>query len=648
MQTQATRMRLGLVGLNQVPLDWYGNFERIRNALAQAREQGIQLLCYPELAVTGYGCEDRFLHPDTCSRALAMLQDFAAEVGDEVLLIGLPLRFEGRIYNAIAVLNQGRIRAFCPKSHLASEGIHYEPRWFKAWPLGKQAQLQLGEHLVPVGSLTFAAAGFVFATEICEDAWVDQASRPCALVRDAHYIFNASASHFSLGKADIRERLVRSSSDHFGVGYAYANLVGCESGRAIYDGELLFAEAGQIVQRSDRFYFQDVRVLAHDTAYDARDHEVDVPLQVAPVRDGEVVRQLERTYAEREVEFARAASLALFDYMRKSRSRGFTLSLSGGVDSATVAVLVWVMVNRLVHETSVAERRQKLGYFAGLDLACEDVGVWMTHMLTTVYQATRNSGPVTRNAAQSLAQAIGARYLEFDIDGIVESYKGVVSQALGRDLTWEQDDIALQNIQARVRSPGIWMLANISGSLLLSTSNRSEVAVGYATMDGDTSGGLSPIAGVEKTFLRRWLVAMERGDVPGIPALPALRLVNQQAPTAELRPPDAVQEDEKDLMPYEVLDALEAELIAKRGTPLQAFEQLCRDFADVYQPAQLKAWTHKFCRMFTIVQWKRERYAPAFHLDDRNLDPKTWARFPILASPFEAERDALDRATPEL
>jgi NAD+ synthase (glutamine-hydrolysing) len=247
-----------------------------------------------------------------------------------------------------------------------------------------------------------------------------------------------------------------------------------------------------------------------------------------------------------------------------------------------------------------------------------------------------------------LAKAIGATYYEFDIDTIVESYKGVVQQALNRELTWDGDDLALQNIQARVRSPGIWMMANISSSLLLSTSNRSEVAVGYATMDGDTSGGLSPIAGVEKTFLRRWLLAMERGEVPGIPALEALRFVNEQPPTAELRPPGAAQEDEKDLMPYEVLDALEAELIAKRHTPLEAFRGLRQQFAGVYPPNQLKQWTHKFCRLFTITQWKRERYAPAFHLDDRNLDPKTWARFPILASAYQAELEELDRETADL
>src|SRR5476651_369814 len=130
----------------------------------------------------------------------------------------------------------------------------------------------------------------------------------------------------------------------------------------------------------------------------------------------------------------------------------------------------------------------------------------------------------------------------------------MVEQGLGRKLSWKTDDIALQNIQARVRSPGIWMVANLQNALLLATSNRSEAAVGYATMDGDTAGGLSPIAGIDKAFLRRWLVWLEQQGPLGIGPIPELAAVNAQAPTAELRPPSATQTDEADLMPYEILD----------------------------------------------------------------------------------------------
>src|SRR5262249_57142729 len=115
-----------------------------------------------------------------------------------------------------------------------------------------------------------------------------------------------------------------------------------------------------------------------------------------------------------------------------------------------------------------------------------------------------------------------------------QDYTDMVSHAVGRPLTWEVDDLALQNIQARARSPGIWMLTNLRGALLASTSNRSEAAVGYATMDGDTSGGISPIAGIAKAFLRRWLVWLEKIGPQAIGPIPALAAVKVPAPTAEL------------------------------------------------------------------------------------------------------------------
>src|SRR5690606_27927409 len=118
----------------------------------------------------------------------------------------------------------------------------------------------------------------------------------------------------------------------------------------------------------------------------------------------------------------------------------------------------------------------------------------MEQLLSCVYQSTKNSSETTRGAAETVARAIGASYQEWDVEALVAGYRAMVERGLGRELTWETDDITLQNIQARVRAPGVWMLTNIRRALLLATSNRSEAAVGYATMDGDTAGGLSPIS----------------------------------------------------------------------------------------------------------------------------------------------------------
>ncbi|MGH7137358.1 MAG: NAD+ synthetase, partial [Pirellulales bacterium] len=173
-------------------------------------------------------------------------------------------------------------------------------------------------------------------------------------------------------------------------------------------------------------------------------------------------------------------------------------------------------------------------------------------------------------------------------------------------------------------------------ALLLSTSNRSEAAVGYATMDGDTSGGLSPIAGIDKAFLRRWLVWLEQKGPEGLRPIPALAAVNCQAPTAELRPLARCQTDEDDLMPYELLDEIERAAIRDKYTPLEVFLRVRTRFTQ-YTVPQLVLWVERFFRLWCRNQWKRERYAPSFHVDDENLDPKTWCRFPILSGGFERE-----------
>ena len=337
----------------------------------------------------------------------------------------------------------------------------------------------------------------------------------------------------------------------------------------------------------------------------------------------------------KEEEFTRAEALGLFDYMRKSRSNGFVVSLSGGADSSAVACLVAAMAAFALDELGEQALCDKLAYLPGLR-GMGSAEALMSTLLTCVYQRTQNSSRTTEEAAEGLARALGAAFLSFDIEALVAEYTALGARALGRPLTWETDDVALQNIQARVRAPGIWLVANLRNALLLATSNRSEAAVGYATMDGDTCGGLSPIAGIDKAFLRQWLRWLQQHGPAGWQALPALAAVTQQTPTAELRPPQAAQTDEDDLMPYEVLDAIERAAIRDKQTPAEILTCLQPHFPH-YTVTQLACWVERFFTLWCRNQWKRERYAPSFHLDDENLDPKTWCRFPILSGGYRQE-----------
>jgi NAD+ synthase (glutamine-hydrolysing) len=291
-------------------------------------------------------------------------------------------------------------------------------------------------------------------------------------------------------------------------------------------------------------------------------------------------------------------------------------------------VLVAKMVELAAAELGLEGFVARLGQVPAL-AGAGSVRELVERLLLCVYQPTRNSSVASREAAHGVSEAVGASYRELDVDELVEGYRRRVEAVEGRALTWEHDDLALQNVQARTRGPGAWLLANLRDALLLATSDRSEAAVGYATMDGDTCGGLAPIAGIDKAFLRQWLRWME-GKIP------ALALVNEQEPTPELRPPAAHQTAEGDLMPYEVLEAIEDAAIRDKHTPLETFREMRVRYPQ-HTPGDLAQWIERFFRRWCHNQWKRERYAPSFHLDDKNLDPRSWCRFPILSGGYERE-----------
>src|SRR3954471_14749966 len=253
-------IRVGAAVLNQTPLDWDGNAARIRGAIADARNAGVSILCLPELCITGYGCEDAFHAPGTQQMALEVLAELLPETRGIIVSFGLPLLFHGSLFNTACLAADGKILGFVGKQNLAGEGIHYEPRWFKRWPEGVQGELHVGDVGHPIGDLIFDCGGIRIGFEICEDAWV--AGRPGSnLARQGvDIILNPSASHFAFGKHEVRKRFVTEGSRAFNVGYIYANLLGNESGRAIYDGDAMIAQAGKLLVTGPRFSYAEWHV----------------------------------------------------------------------------------------------------------------------------------------------------------------------------------------------------------------------------------------------------------------------------------------------------------------------------------------------------------------------------------------------------
>jgi NAD+ synthase (glutamine-hydrolysing) len=611
------KLLIGGATVNQIPFDWTNNTRNIVDAITEAKAQGIKILCLPELCITGYGCEDLFLSDWLPERAWQELLHIRKFCNGITVSVGLPLRIGQIVYNGACVISNEKLLGITLKQFLARDGVHYEPRWFDPWIPGKSLEIVRGEEKVSVGDIVYDVEGIRFGFEICEDGWRNE-DRPGHSLskRGVQLILNPSASHFAMVKSLLREKqVVIDGSGMFKCAYVFANLLGNEAGRIIYDGDIIIGQNGKLVAVNDRFSYKQFNVLA--TEIDFED----------PSQTNEIASTDNK---EQNEDLAEAISLGLFDYIRKSKAKGFVLSLSGGADSSMCAIAVTEMIKRAWKELGA----QQFCTHMKIPM-CDTWKSAVRLLLSCAYQGTENSSEVTFNAAKLLADSIGAEFHHWKIDEEVAAYTSKIENAIGRKLTWSTDDITLQNIQARTRSPIIWMLANVKQAVLITTSNRSEGDLGYATMDGDTSGSFAPIAGLSKPFIIQWLRWAEGAlDYPGLAS------VNNLQPTAELRPLENQQTDEQDLMPYSILVEIERHAIYYRKSPVHVFN----DMKNKYDATDLKVYIKKFFRLWAANQWKRERFAPSLHLDDLNVDPRTWCRFPILSSGFLEELSLLDNA----
>ncbi len=674
-------LRVAGATLNQMPLAWRDNRRRIIEAMQAARQAKAAVLCLPELCVSGYGCEDMFNSPHMLDECDASLREILPASKGLVVVLGAPLRYQGYVYNCAVVMQDGHLLGVNPKKLLPREGVHYEARWFQPWPAGVRAEVSLCGKQVPFGDLAYDFEGVRIAIEICEEAWHATPAASEHVRAGAQIVLNPSASHFAFGKHLVRERLVTNSSRSLQVHYVYTNLVGLEAGRMLYDGGVIIASCGSVQAHGPRFGFAEMTLTAADIDLDlatvgrlsnravhnvsAKDVQM-TPIvngrgfvtpvilrrsrrisdcrdsSASPQNDGDKTTELPVTpehpatvfAGDKNTDFLRAETLALFDYMRRARAKGFVVSLSGGIDSACVALLAAQMWALALEAFGSGAALAKHVHLSAPKADPDSAAAWIREYVTCVYQKTVNSSAQTETAARALATAMGATFYVVDVQPMVDAYTRTFEQSTGNELTWQKDDLTLQNIQARARAPMAWMYANHKQALLLATCNRSEVAVGYATMDGDTAGGLSPLAGVDKRFLREWIAWAETSCSLGLGPIAALSQITKLPPTAELRPATEQQRDEDDLMPYAVLERIERLLIRDKMAPANALAHLQDEFPDI-AAQQLQDYIAKFTRLWVSSQWKRERYAPAFHMDDESLDPKTWCRFPILSAGWD-------------
>jgi NAD+ synthase (glutamine-hydrolysing) len=663
--------------LNQTVGDWSGNESRIREVVAEAKARGARMLVLPEMCIPGYSLGDRLQRMGTIERSWERMIRLAEVTTGLALAVGLPIRHEGVIYNAMAVLAEGKLAGLVAKENLATGDVEYENRYFLPWPAGRLVEFTGPDGTrATLGSQMFELPGLgIVAFEICEDAWKGIRPGSLAALAGAEILVNPSASWFAIGKHQTRRRMVRQISREDHCIYLYTSLLGCDATRLIFDGSLFIANNGRIEAEGRRFVFTRDwelvdRIVDLTEIRQIRLEEGSWRDQLGRIHAGTIAKPPAITrvegdfatnepapppraywlppevdhpdpslaYLETEVfggraitatdlshlELELALAIALRDYTRKCGIKALCLALSGGRDSSMVALLVERMLRYAHPELGQSELRALVG-----------------RRFTCAYLATENSGEATRRAARAVAEELGATYLEGSVQKALDAAEETVSRLTGETLTWKNPahDIPLQNIQARLRGMLIWTIANLNNALLLVTSNKSEAAVGYTTMDGDSSGGLAPLADVPKSLVKLYLAWAREFH-----GLASLELIDAMEATAELRPPDRAQTDEADLMPFPILDQLMYAFVQLGLDPAEMFERLWPAFRDHYEdsPARFAADIKKFVRLFCFAQWKRERFAISFRVTAFDLDPKTGFRFPPVQAPFTEELAELD------
>jgi len=639
-------MRLVKIGTAAISVkvgDFAWNTGRLRVVIEAAREQGVHLLVTPELGVSGYSLEDRVFWPDITEYSWDRLQALAKATAGISVFVGLPVRIASMIYNAAALLSDGAVCGLILKKYLPTYSIFYEGRNWAAWPGGVSEV-----HGIPAGDLVFRMPFGMISAEICEDLWAAGSPAHERVLAGAEIICNPSASPFTPRKNEERKRLVRGTASTLKAVYAYANLLGCDNSRLVFDGGGLIATPDALVCEGPLLSkkswtlatavvdLDDIsRIRAENTTWrqsasgtgtagDTLIVRVDKPaFRPAPV--AEFAAQLPQSFYAPDLtprqldrdpyldELFEALVIGLRDYYEKVGAfERFLVALSGGRDSALCLLMA-------VHAAKALKE-------------CREPDRYAEHV-NAVYLPNREfSSSATEKAARSLAEELG---VPFRVVPIHEEVKVALKKA-GEMAGGEEKVAAMakQNLQARVRGAMMLNWANSAGGLLLVTSNLSEAAVGYTTTGGDNEGGYSPIANVPKTLVSRLLEYLAQRD--GIASLAAILAI---PPSAELAPN---QLDEADLMPYIVLDDLMYLYARKRLTLSDCWKIVCCRRPE-YDAEQLRQWTADFARRFAQSQWKRDQHPVAMKVMDLDLDPKTGFRFPVTQS-IQHELDALAAA----
>jgi NAD+ synthase (glutamine-hydrolysing) len=504
------QLRIGLAQVNPTVGDIEGNVRKVVEWMERARTLGCEIVAFPELVLTGYPPEDLLFKPAFIEANLRALQAAAAACRGLTSVVGFVDKKDD-IYNAAAVLHDGGLAGVYHKQYLPNYGVFDENRYFQC---GIEAPI-------------FALGPTVFGANICEDIWYPTGPTTAQALAGAELVVSINGSPYHAGKGQFREKMLATRAADDLVCLAFVNTVGGQD-ELVFDGQsLIFNEKGECLARGKAFE-EDLVVadLDLDAVFRARLHDsrrrkeklrsASVPrveLSPCPARPKPALPAREVRALERVEEVYAALVLGTGDYVRKNGFKRVVVGLSGGVDSSLVAAVAVAALG-----------------------APNVVGVTMPSPYSSVG---------TRRDARQVAKNLGIEFLSLPITPVFKAFR----RALARPFKGLKEDVAEENIQARIRGTLLMALSNKFGWLVLTTGNKSEIGVGYCTLYGDMAGGFAVLKDVPKTLVYELARYANRRE--GREVIP--ESVFTRPPSAELRPE---QTDQDTLPPYPVLDRI--------------------------------------------------------------------------------------------
>jgi NAD+ synthase (glutamine-hydrolysing) len=541
-------LRIALAQINCVVGDLQGNFDKIRANIETAQKSGADIVVFPELAVTGYPPEDLLLKPKFISDNLEYLKKLVKLVKDIVVIAGFVDKKSSHLYNSLAVIYSGKIIGVYHKMRLPNYGVFDEERYFEA-----------GEN-----PLVYKFGQSLFGLSVCEDVWHEDGPIKLQAAKGAKLIFNSNASPYYAGKINEREAVVKKQARLNKAVIVYVNLVGGQD-ELVFDGQSIVVDnKGKVVKRAAAFK-EDLLIV-----------DLAVPFSKARVSKdtitvaNNITPKNKYALAEKEIklleplaEVYQALTLGLKDYINKNGFQKVVIGLSGGIDSALVAVLAADAIS--------------------------------SKNVTGVFMPSRYSSNESEVDARALAQNLGLKFITISIEKMYEAYLA----ELAAHFAGAGANIAEENLQARIRGNLLMALSNKFGWLVLTTGNKSEMSTGYATLYGDMAGGFAVIKDVPKTLVYK--LAAYRNSLGAV--IP--ERVFTKEPTAELKPN---QRDSDTLPVYEKLDPI-----------LKAYIEEDKDLGRIVSLGFDPEVVSRVLRMVDKSEYKRRQSPPGIKITPKSF-----------------------------